>query len=160
MIKDVVDGRRSTPASCGGPLAGYYAPDAAIRRLWVVPLTQSIGGHPPGLSTLAWGCGFFTQDWKRELNRLIHDDQPEINKLLLSYGVPLLGDQDQLITQVCSEEVKRRSLLAAAVALAILGLRCAVGDEVALLSTQNLPHRDVSRADPKDARRRPGADNR
>ncbi|MBV9631824.1 MAG: quinoprotein dehydrogenase-associated putative ABC transporter substrate-binding protein, partial [Xanthobacteraceae bacterium] len=48
---------------------------------------------------ISMGVRFSDQDWKRELNRLIHDDQPEINKLLLSYGVPLLGDQDQLITQ-------------------------------------------------------------
>jgi hypothetical protein len=38
------------------------------------------------------------QNWKRELNRLIQEDQSEINKVLLSYGVPLLDERDLPIT--------------------------------------------------------------
>jgi hypothetical protein len=37
------------------------------------------------------------QNWKRQLNRLIQENQPEINKLLLDFGVPLLDESDQPI---------------------------------------------------------------
>jgi len=39
------------------------------------------------------------QEWKRELNRTIRESQPAINKLLLSFGVLLLGDDDRAITE-------------------------------------------------------------
>jgi hypothetical protein len=38
------------------------------------------------------------QGWKRQLNRLIQENQSEINALLISYGVPLLDEKDQPIT--------------------------------------------------------------
>jgi hypothetical protein len=39
------------------------------------------------------------QNWKRQLNRLILESQPEINKILIGFGVPLLDEKDQLITE-------------------------------------------------------------
>jgi hypothetical protein len=39
------------------------------------------------------------QNWKRQLNRLIQENQPEINRLLIAYGVPLLDEKDQPITE-------------------------------------------------------------
>ena len=35
------------------------------------------------------------QEWKRALNRLIAENQVEIDKILNSYGVPLLDDHDK-----------------------------------------------------------------
>jgi hypothetical protein len=37
------------------------------------------------------------QNWKRLLNRLIQENQPEINKILADYGVPLLDENNQPI---------------------------------------------------------------
>ena len=37
------------------------------------------------------------QNWKRLLNRLIQENQPEINKILLDYGVPLLDENNKPI---------------------------------------------------------------
>ena len=37
------------------------------------------------------------QNWKRLLNRLIQENQPAINKILLDYGVPLLDENDRPI---------------------------------------------------------------
>jgi hypothetical protein len=45
------------------------------------------------------GVRYADQDWKRELNRAIRENQPAINKLLLSFGVPLLDDNDRVITE-------------------------------------------------------------
>jgi len=38
------------------------------------------------------------QNWKRQLNQLIAENQPAINKILLDYGVPILDKNGQLIT--------------------------------------------------------------
>jgi hypothetical protein len=38
------------------------------------------------------------QNWKRLLNRLIRENQPAINKILLDFGVPLLDENDRPIS--------------------------------------------------------------
>jgi hypothetical protein len=38
------------------------------------------------------------QNWKRLLNRLIQENQSEINKVLSEYGVPLLDENNKPIT--------------------------------------------------------------
>ena len=45
----------------------------------------------------AWACGPADQNWKRQLNRLIQENQPAINKILLDFGVPLLDENDRPI---------------------------------------------------------------
>jgi hypothetical protein len=45
---------------------------------------------------IAMGVRRTDQDWKRKLNRLIAENQPEIDKILTDYGVPLLDEQGQL----------------------------------------------------------------
>lgn len=94
MMKDLGSGKIDA-AVLWGPIAGYYA-----RRhdppLAVVPLT-----HEPSAERLVYRIGmgvrFSDQEWKRMLNRLIQENQPEINKILLDYGVPLLDEQDRPI---------------------------------------------------------------
>ena len=38
------------------------------------------------------------QNWKRSLNKLISENQGEIDGILRSYGVPLLDENDQPLT--------------------------------------------------------------
>jgi hypothetical protein len=45
---------------------------------------------------IAMGVRRSDQDWKRRLNRLIMESQPEIDKILAEYGVPLLDEQGKL----------------------------------------------------------------
>jgi quinoprotein dehydrogenase-associated probable ABC transporter substrate-binding protein len=80
-----------------GPLAGFFAQqdNPPIR---VVPLLKETGG-PRLLYRIAMGVRASDQNWKRELNRLIQENQVEINKLLLGYGVPLLDEKDVPITE-------------------------------------------------------------
>jgi quinoprotein dehydrogenase-associated probable ABC transporter substrate-binding protein len=80
-----------------GPMAGYYAQQARS-PMTVVPLIKETTG-PRLAYRIAMGVRFADQDWKRLLNRMIADNQPAINKLLLSYGVPLLDDNDRPITE-------------------------------------------------------------
>jgi len=48
---------------------------------------------------IAMGVRDTDQEWKRQLNRTIQENQPAINRLLLSFGVPLLDDKDRAITE-------------------------------------------------------------
>ncbi len=78
-----------------GPMAGYYALHASS-PISVVPLVKETSG-PRLAYRIAMGVRFSDQDWKRLLNRMIQENQPAINKLLLSFGVPLLDDNDRPI---------------------------------------------------------------
>ena len=94
MIRDLKQGEIDV-GLLWGPMAGYFArEDKAIR---VVPLLKDSGG--PRLSyRIGMGVRSADQNWKRQLNRLIQENQAEINKILIAFGVPLLDEKDQPIT--------------------------------------------------------------
>ncbi len=84
---------------CGilwGPMAGYYASKANTPMI-VVPLVKETTG-PQFVYRIGMAVRPSDQEWKRTLNRLIEDNQAEINKLLISYGVPLLDESNAAIT--------------------------------------------------------------
>jgi quinoprotein dehydrogenase-associated probable ABC transporter substrate-binding protein len=95
MLKDLAAGEIDA-GLLWGPMAGYHA-----RRLGadvaVVPLTKESGG-PRLAYRISMGVRPADQEWKRQLDRLIRENQSEINGILLSYGVPLLDDSDRPIT--------------------------------------------------------------
>lgn len=78
-----------------GPIAGYYAKQANP-PLHVTPLVKETTG-PKLVYRIGMGVRAADQNWKRQLNRLIQDNQPAINKILLDYGVPLLDENDRPI---------------------------------------------------------------
>jgi quinoprotein dehydrogenase-associated probable ABC transporter substrate-binding protein len=80
-----------------GPMAGYYARQATP-AVTVVPLVKETTG-PRLAYRIAMGVRYADQEWKRQLNRTIQDNQPAIDRLLLSFGVPLLDDGDRAITE-------------------------------------------------------------
>ena len=94
MMADDVAAGQIDAGVLWGPMAGYYARQATP-ALTVVPLLKE--GVPLDFR-IAMGVRRTDQDWKRKLNRLIADNQPEIDKILASYGVPLLDEQGQLKT--------------------------------------------------------------
>ncbi len=96
MIKDLKAGEIDV-GLLWGPMAGYFA-GQGNPAVPVVPLLKETGG-PRLAYRIAMGVRASDQNWKRELNGLIQENQPEINKLLLSYGVPLLDEKDQPITK-------------------------------------------------------------
>jgi quinoprotein dehydrogenase-associated probable ABC transporter substrate-binding protein len=84
---------------CGilwGPMAGYYA-SKANPPLIVVPLTKETTG-PQMIFRIGMAVRPADQEWKRTLNRLIMENQAEINRLLISYNVPLLDGTNVPIT--------------------------------------------------------------
>ena len=76
-----------------GPMAGYYAMKANL-PMTVVPLVKERGG-PRLAYYITMGVRGADQDWKRQLNRLIAENQAAINGILTSFGVPLLDDKDR-----------------------------------------------------------------
>jgi quinoprotein dehydrogenase-associated probable ABC transporter substrate-binding protein len=76
-----------------GPMAGFYAKKAA-QPLHVTPLVKETTG-PKLVYRIGMGVRPADQNWKRQLNRLIQENQGEINEILLDFGVPLLDESDR-----------------------------------------------------------------
>jgi quinoprotein dehydrogenase-associated probable ABC transporter substrate-binding protein len=94
MIKDVASGVIDI-AAVWGPVAGYYA--AKMQPpLTVASLTKEKVGRM--IYRITMGVRPSDQEWKRQLNRAISENQAEINHLLQSFGVPLLDEQNKPIT--------------------------------------------------------------
>jgi quinoprotein dehydrogenase-associated probable ABC transporter substrate-binding protein len=95
MMKDLASGEIDA-AILWGPMAGYYAKQTNP-PLHVTPLVKEKSG-PKLVYRIGMGVRPADQNWKRLLNRLIQENQPEINKILLDFGVPLLDENDRPIT--------------------------------------------------------------
>jgi quinoprotein dehydrogenase-associated probable ABC transporter substrate-binding protein len=79
-----------------GPMAGYYAKQSDP-PLTVVPLLKETTGSPL-MFRIGMAVRPSDQEWKRTLNRLIMENQSEINKLLISYNIPILDESNAPIT--------------------------------------------------------------
>ena len=102
MMDDLAHG----DIDCGilwGPMAGYYARQANP-PMTVVPLTKETTG-PQMTYRIGMAVRASDQEWKRTLNRLIMENQAEINKLLISYNIPILDEANMPIT---SETLAKR----------------------------------------------------
>ena len=95
MIKDLAKGEIDAGV-LWGPIAGYYAKQANP-PLHVTPLVKETTG-PKLVYRIGMGVRAADQNWKRQLNRLILENQQEINKILIGFGIPLLDEKDQPIT--------------------------------------------------------------
>jgi quinoprotein dehydrogenase-associated probable ABC transporter substrate-binding protein len=94
MMRDLASGEIDV-AVLWGPMAGYYAKQAS-QPMRVTLLLKDTGG--PQLSfRIAMGVRAADQNWKRQLNGLIAENQGELNRLLLGFGVPLLDEKDRPI---------------------------------------------------------------
>ena len=96
MINDI----RSGDIDAGvlwGPIAGYFAAKGGDKLL-VVPLLKETG-TPRMAYRITFGVRNLEDDWKRQLNVVIAKRQSDIDALLLQFGVPLLDEQSNLITQ-------------------------------------------------------------
>ena len=95
--KTMVDDIRAGTIDAGvvwGPIGGYYAKQAGS-ELSVVPLTKEVGLRLD--FRISMGVRHSDQDWKRTLNKLISENQDEINHILEDYGVPIVDEQGKPI---------------------------------------------------------------
>jgi quinoprotein dehydrogenase-associated probable ABC transporter substrate-binding protein len=95
MMRDLASGEIDVGV-LWGPMAGYYAKQAK-EPMRVALLLKETGG-PQLAFRIAMGVRAADQNWKRQLNKLIADNQADINRILLGFGVPLLDERDRPIT--------------------------------------------------------------
>jgi quinoprotein dehydrogenase-associated probable ABC transporter substrate-binding protein len=94
MIADL-EGNRIDAAILWGPIAGYLATRSKI-PMKVTPLVKEASG-PRMIYRIGMGVRHSDQDWKRRLNKVIAENQAEIIRILASYGVPLLDENNALL---------------------------------------------------------------
>ena len=96
MMEDLEEGRIDV-AILWGPIAGYFAKQAKT-PMKVTPLVKETSG-PRMIYRIGMGVRHSDQEWKRLLNKLISENQAEISHILAAYGVPLLDENNALLTQ-------------------------------------------------------------
>jgi quinoprotein dehydrogenase-associated probable ABC transporter substrate-binding protein len=96
MIKDIQSGDIDAGV-LWGPIAGYFAPKGGD-KLVVAPLLKEVSNTRMAYR-ITFGVRNLEDDWKRQLNTLIAKRQGDIDAVLLQYGVPLLDEDSNLITQ-------------------------------------------------------------
>ena len=96
MIEDLKKGVIDI-AVLWGPIAGYLAKKSDT-PLSVVPLIKETTG-PRMVYRIGMGVRHSDQNWKRDLNKLIAENQGDINKILIDFGVPLLDENNQPLTR-------------------------------------------------------------
>jgi quinoprotein dehydrogenase-associated probable ABC transporter substrate-binding protein len=96
MINDIQSGDIDAGV-LWGPIAGYFAPKGGD-KLVVAPLLKETGSTRMAYR-ITFGVRNLEDDWKRQLNTLIAKRQGDIDEVLLQFGVPLLDDQSNIITQ-------------------------------------------------------------
>lgn len=88
MIERELIGDKINLTFVWGPIAGYYAKHSTAQELVVIPMRSE-----PGLRfdfQIAMAVRFADAAWKRQVDRLIADNQGEIDTILNEYGVPVL----------------------------------------------------------------------
>lgn len=93
MIKDIKSGEIDAGV-LWGPIGGYFADKAG--ELSVTSLVKEKGG-PPMSYRLTFGIRPDEENWKHRLNEFIAKNQAEINKIMASYHVPMVDEQDRPI---------------------------------------------------------------
>jgi quinoprotein dehydrogenase-associated probable ABC transporter substrate-binding protein len=101
MIRDVQSGDIDAGV-LWGPIAGYFAPKNSTSKdggkLVVAPLLKESGSTRMAYR-ITFGVRNLEDDWKRQLNNLIAKRQGDIDAVLLQFGVPLLDEQSNIVTQ-------------------------------------------------------------
>ncbi len=95
MMKDLDDGVIDV-ALLWGPIAGYYASKAKAPTT-VTLLVKEPPGGPRMIYRIVMGVRHSDQNWKRALDKLIVENQKEINTILRSFGVPLLDENNRAL---------------------------------------------------------------
>lgn len=91
MMKDILAGETDA-AVHWAPIAAYWAKKTSD-DLVVVPLLKEQGAGKIAFR-ITMGVRQGDDAWKRRLNEIIAKRQGDIDKILLSYGIPLLVDDD------------------------------------------------------------------
>ena len=100
MIAEIASGELDA-GLLWGPVGGYYAQRADV-PLKLVPLVKENAG-PSTIYGITMGVRPNEPQWKHTINKLIAENQSEINVILEGYNVPLLDEKGNLITAAAAE---------------------------------------------------------
>jgi quinoprotein dehydrogenase-associated probable ABC transporter substrate-binding protein len=98
--KEIIDDVRSGVLDVGvvwGPLGGYAARPYKD-ELVVVPLLDEVDGTSRIEYRMTMGVRINEVAWKRQLNDIIKKRQSDIDKVLMDFGVPIIGEDNKPIT--------------------------------------------------------------
>jgi mxaJ protein len=96
MIAEIASGKIDA-GLLWGPVGGYYAQKSPV-PLALVPLTKETVG-PRLLFDITMGIRPGKPEWKHRLNKLIAENQDDIDTILRDYSVPLLDEAGDLLKQ-------------------------------------------------------------
>ena len=94
MIADLMSGQIDA-GILWGPLGGYYA-QGSKAPIALVPLVKEKAG-PPAIYGITMGVRANEPEWKHKLNKLIAENQADIDAMLREYNVPLLDENGNLL---------------------------------------------------------------
>ncbi len=94
MIAEIASGELDA-GLLWGPVGGYYAQRADV-PLRVVPLVKETAG-PNTVYGITMGVRPDEPQWKHRINKVLAENQHDINVILQGYNVPLLNQEGELI---------------------------------------------------------------
>jgi mxaJ protein len=94
MIAEIASGKLDA-GLLWGPVGGYFAQRADV-PLSVVPLVKENAG-PSTIYGITMGVRPDEPQWKHRINKVLADNQHDINVILQGYNVPLLDEEGALI---------------------------------------------------------------
>lgn len=80
-----------------GPLAAFHARETDV-ELELVPLTRE-AARTRLTFRVSMAVRYNETDWKHRINEVLNELQPQINTILKEYGVPLLDEKGQPLTE-------------------------------------------------------------
>ena len=90
MIEEIASGKLDA-GLLWGPVGGYYAQRAAV-PLAVVPLVKESAG-PNTVYGITMGVRPDDPQWKHQINKVLADNQHDINVILQGYNIPVLDQE-------------------------------------------------------------------
>ena len=100
MIAEIASGELDA-GLLWGPVGGYYAQRSAV-PLKLVPLVNENAG-PSTIYGITMGVRPNEPQWKHNINKVLAENQDEINVILEGYNVPVLDEKGNLITAATAE---------------------------------------------------------
>lgn len=94
MIGEIASGKLDA-GLLWGPVGGYYAQRSAV-PLMLVPLVKENAG-PSTIYGITLGLRPNDPQWKHQINKVIAENEREIDGILQSYNVPVLDQDGKLI---------------------------------------------------------------
>jgi quinoprotein dehydrogenase-associated probable ABC transporter substrate-binding protein len=96
IIDDVLKGEIDVGV-LWGPFAGHFLKPVKD-KVTMVPLLENVPGTSKIEYRITMGVRSNESNWKRELNEIIKRRQGDIDEILLSFNVPIIDEDNKLIT--------------------------------------------------------------